>query len=193
MIRRIFIDLDEVLVNFHDSAFRVHEVSRNSVEAVWRPGHWCLRAPIGKALGIGELTEDQFWGPIHKEGDSFWEGLEPLPWMDEVITQVERHCLDWQIVTSPSPCPSSYNGKVKWIKKRFGSEFDRFVITPHKEILARPDHLLIDDREANVDRFTFNGGRGLVFPFRGNRLHSLAKDPMDLFPRRLEKAVQNEL
>jgi len=168
---KILLDLDEVLVDFVGAALKVHGRTFAEIASNWKPGCWDMSVPMG-------LTPDQFWQPISKSGEQFWLALQPVKWFSNLITLVELYDSNWYIVTSPSKCITSYTGKVQWIKSRFGAEFDRFAITPDKILFARPDTVLIDDREDTIREFNNAGGLGILFPAYHNRLYRLRTDPM---------------
>ena len=139
-ISYIFLDLDEVLADFVGSALKIHGISREELETHREPGRWDITKPLG-------LSDDEFWEPIHAAGSGFWSGLDPLPWADELVGLVEETGVPWHVVTSPSRCPTCYDGKVRWLKDFFGADFDRFIISPHKEIYAGPGRVILDDRD----------------------------------------------
>lgn len=192
---RILLDMDEVLVNFVDGALAAWGVERAPVLEHWTPGRWDMVPPLSKALGLAEpMSNNRFWSRL--EGDSFWLGLEPLPWFDDLLQLITNYTDDWHIVTSPSLCPTSYDGKVKWLKTKFGKSFDRFAITPHKYLFAGPDTVLIDDRDRNIEEFAGAGGIGVVFPSHHNSEHRVANGadwlmripaPLEYVNRRLDK------
>lgn len=175
MASTLLLDMDEVLVDFVGGACRVHGTTREEIESFWPEGHWSVVEPIGASKGI-VLTEDRFWETIHKAGRDFWINLEPLPWLSELLKLVNGR--SWYIVSAPSRCPSSYDGKVQWLKNYFGARFDRFIISPHKYLLAKPGVMLVDDREKNVDEFIRHGGIGAVFPARSNSRYEWASNPL---------------
>ena len=110
---RILLDMDGVLVDFISGACAAWGVSSEDVLRYWQPGEWDIVHPLCLALGFPEpISNNQFWARL--EGDSFWLGLEPLPWLDDLLELVKGYTKDWHIVTSPSLCPTSYDGKVKW-------------------------------------------------------------------------------
>lgn len=177
-ISTILLDMDEVLTDFVGGACRLHGVSREEVDELRaQMGTWYVE-PVLTLLLNRRIQAEDFWKPIHEQGEGFWTGLELLPWAHELIEYVKSLQIDWHIVTSPSRCPSSYSGKVKYLKRMFGSHFDRFVISPHKHLLAKPGVVLIDDREENIEKFIKAGGDGLVFPSAGNKFHKLSQDPV---------------
>lgn len=172
--------MDDVLVDFVGGALAVHGWLKQELYAAQPAGHWDMIKPMG-------LSRDSFWKPIHEGGKMFWIRLRSLPWIHEVTELVESVTNDWHIVSVPSQCPTSYDGKVYWLKRWFGPEFNRFALTPHKHIFAQPGVLLIDDREENVEKFIADGGEGLVFPTRGNTLHRYASDPVDYLAAMLKE------
>ena len=175
----ILVDADEVLFDFVAGAARVHGVEPESLNAYRTPGIWSISDPLGELVLGRPFTQEEFWAPINEAKETFWENLEPLPWFKELIEFVEEHSREWHIVSAPSRCPTSYNGKVRAFKKVFGKDFDRFILTPHKHLFAKPETILIDDRLENVERFNRAGGYGFVFPTIGNSLHEYRDVPLD--------------
>lgn len=72
------------------------------------------------------------------------------------------------ILTSPSLAPSCLEGKVRWLYEHFpkekGRHFSDFLIGNQKHLLAWPGRVLIDDAEANVEKFRSAGGEAILFP-----------------------------
>lgn len=176
---KIFLDLDEVLVDFVGGALAVHGWTREQLHEAWTPGVWDMTVPMG-------LTEEEFWRPIHAAGETFWTGLQPLPWAEEVLALVRRYADDWTIATAPSLCPTSRLGKERWLRSYFGPAFDRYVITTEKHRLAGPGRILIDDREETCRKWSLAGGIGQVFPAHQNSLHQHKHDPVPVIRLALE-------
>lgn len=182
---RIFLDVDDVLADFTGAACRLHGVSRADLESARVPGTWSIVETLAQ-IRQQPMTQEDFWHPIHVQGAEFWANLEILPWMDALVKTVRAATDDWHLVTAPSTCSTSYNGKIRWIRRHFGSQFDRFSIHPHKHLYAQPGSVLIDDRESTVERFRQHGGVGIVFPSTGNSLYSEAANPVSYVRRQLE-------
>ena len=211
--KRILIDLDDVLANFVGGACQEFGLTREDVEAVWELSKWDIVPPLSKVLceknnqPLELMSQSDFWNKLDKN-EKFWINLQPLPWFNDIIRVVESFTDDWHIVTSPSWCQSSYSGKVKWIKERFGNKFSRFCITPHKELFAQPGVVLIDDRDSNVENFTYStetiddgkgnkiivkqatGGKGIVFPRIHNSQHEHRNDQVKYIVSVLESWIQ---
>ncbi len=184
-------DMDEVLTDFIGAAAKLHEITREELEEVRVPGEWSIEKPIGTIKNDPTFDTNDFWNPIHEAGEDFWYYLNKLPWFDDVKRLMEDCHLaggDFRIVTSPSKHPSSYSGKVRWLKTKFGMGFDKFHITPHKEDLATyTSTVLIDDREENIYKFTKAGGQGILFPSLGNSLYEYANNPVPYVRHQLKE------
>lgn len=197
---RILIDMDEVLCDFTGGACRLWGITREQLDAQRQPGDWCIVSALSKAIHEidprwasvpldtrPQLSLQHFWTAIQEKGEAFWTELDELHWMAAVIAAVEDATDDWHIVSTPSHCPSSYSGKAKWLKKVFGSEFDRFALTPYKEIFAGPNVYLIDDREYNCEKFNIAGGHAILFPSYGNSLHAFSDNPVEYVQAQLDR------
>ncbi len=188
---RILVDMDEILVQFVEGACERWGTTVDRIIPYWPVGEWNMIPPLSKSLGreVGskwEITDKKFWDKI--EGDEqFWIGLQPTVFAREVLRLVESLTDDWFIVSSPTECDSSYNGKLKWVKYFLGWNFDRFIPTSYKHIMARPDTILIDDRQSTVDRFIEEGGKGIVFPRHWNSQHAFKSDPVSYVTKELER------
>lgn len=197
----IYLDMDQVLVDFTGGVCDLFNVEMGDVVGHWQPGDWCMLEPLSKALG-SEVSLDLFWQVIHSRGSQFWTNLKSLPWLDELIVLVERFTDHWQIVTSPSLDHSSYAGKVLWVQKKFGRKFDRLIPTRYKYLLAQPGTVLIDDREENCEHFehkptgdgsTFSktGGEAIIFPSHHNNLYNYRNHPLQWVELELERLATN--
>ena len=74
------------------------------------------------------------------------------------------------------------------MQNRFGRGFRDFLIGPPKWICARPDQLLIDDNDGNVESFRERGGQAILFPQPWNLNHRLCGDRMGYLSDELSKA-----
>jgi 5'(3')-deoxyribonucleotidase len=164
-IETIFLDLDDVIVDFYGAALKLfpyHNVTDMS--------NWSVEESLG-------ITHEEFWARIVRE-PRFWEELPWLPWgltLHKELTKIAPVVF----ATSPSSCPYAAAGKIEWFHKYFGRDFRKFVLVQDKEVLARHNTLLIDDRDYNVDKFIEAGGYAIAFPrpWNKNRHTSLVRDP----------------
>lgn len=199
-ISRILWDLDEVLVDFVGGACEAWGVHKADLLSNWEIGRWDdqydIRVPMGKTLlQYGkrlneEMMPVEFWSRIN-DNEAFWESLRPHPWIMELIQLGEKYTKDWHIITAPSSCVSSYHGKIKFLKRMFGSSFDRFCITPHKEIMSKKGVVLVDDNPSNTHKFLNHGeGLSILFPAYHNRLHDHRDNSREFVEYSLEIASE---
>ena len=180
---RIFIDLDDVLVDFVGGCCDLFGVKKEDIEAEWTPGEFDIVPPFHRVLcqaAGAKLPKrpEGFWWRIDQKGSTFWEQLQETSWNSELLALVESITPDWWILTSPSRDVSSYTGKVKYLKRFFGADFDRFLITKHKHLFANENSILIDDRDSNIRDFNAAGGNRILFPRLHNSLHDYRYAPM---------------
>jgi 5'(3')-deoxyribonucleotidase len=185
----IFLDIDEVLVDFVNPAIEAHGLDHDKVYDLWSMDEWSLHKNLG-------MPDSKFWQPIIEAGPEFWENLPEKPWIDEMLYLVSSKVAatydECYLVSSPNKCVTSYTGKVRWIRKRFGGGFDKFILTPHKHLLAAEDRLLIDDNPYNCERFIKQGGQAILFPFWGNRNRKYLEDPIGFVKRQLHAKTRVE-
>lgn len=178
----LFVDMDELFVDFRGGACRVHgwdiaEVDRKTIEL----GVWDMCQPTG-------ITFSQFWQPITQAGSKFWAELEPLPWFEELLAFLKDY--DWYIVSSPSLCPSCQYGKALWGQKYFGSKFvtERMFVNSSKHLFAHVKNaILIDDRQENCFKFIEHGGHSILFPSVGNVLHPQRHNPLEYVKQTIQE------
>jgi len=184
--RIIFVDIDEVLADFTTPAVEIHRWTRNQLERERSPGQWSIEKTMG-------LSTNEFWEPINALGTRFWIDIKPLPWFEELLAVLEglndQTESEWFLLSSPSVSPSAHLGKCIWIRNYFGTQFDRFFITPYKELFAQADRILIDDSEENLFKFERHGGKGVLFPSRGNAMFHEAANPIPYVKEQLNALV----
>jgi len=114
---------------------------------------------LHKLIGVSSTL---FWKTLN-ESSTWWAELEPYPWLEELVDLIEKRG-SWYLCTAAASL-AALHGRVRWIKRIFGSQFDRFVFTRHKHLLARPHTLLIDDTPKQVEDFSSEeGARAVLFP-----------------------------
>lgn len=177
METRIVLDVDEVLVDFVGAACELHGKEKEKVFLFNPPAVWNLPLMLG-------LSDEEFWKPIDEKGEEFWASLEPTPWKEKLLMYVKVFCEIYDakvyLATSPSRHPSCKPAKEQWIKHNFGKDFEDYYIGHEKEKLASPKSVILDDREANVEKFIAAGGQGIVFPTYLNSFWNFRKDPLTL-------------
>jgi 5'(3')-deoxyribonucleotidase len=155
MISDILLDMDDVVVNLNRGLFKHFPVLENN------RNEW----DVSKTLGV---TIKQFIKLVDKIPD-FWIDLEPLPRGLELYYELKK-IAPVHFVSSPTGSAVAAAGKTIWLKKYFGEDFDDYVITSKKHLLAKPGVLLLDDRHKNVEEFIGGGGLAVLYPQPWNPL-----------------------
>lgn len=114
-----------------------------------------------KTMGI---SDSMFWATINGDRE-FWDRIRPYPWARRLISEL-RDFGEVIYTTSPSLDSESCSAKVRWLRKHnlMSTQFNDFMIGPHKHLMAGPQTILIDDYDANVTKFQQAGGKAILFP-----------------------------
>lgn len=157
-IEHILLDMDGVISDFVTAALTLHD--RLDAFEIWLAGEWDMPTVLG-------ISSSEFWKRIDAEGHEFWSQLTPYPWKDELIGVI-RQTAPFTILSSPSLHAECPTGKINWLREHLSSVFHDFLFGHSKHLCARPNSVLIDDRDSNVERFRAHGGQAILFPQRWN-------------------------
>jgi 5'(3')-deoxyribonucleotidase len=165
----IYLDLDGVCADYVSAAIRAFGRRPQEVMAYWQaelPGEYSLPAVLGVESRV-------YWRTIDAQGESFWSGLQAYPWFDQIYASLSE-VAPVIFLTAATWAPECHSGKIKWLQARFGGSFRDYIITAHKQQLAVPKAILIDDYDRNFERFRQAGGSGILFPQVWNRNHTVS-------------------
>ena len=164
-MKKCFLDLDGVLIDFLAAALQFHGVSYSYDEYPYELGNYKNCPPPH-----GNLTRGEFWDAFDA---NFWAHL---PWMHDgyqILAAVEGHfgkenvC----ILTSPTRNSECVAGKVEWIRRELPDYRKKFLVGPTKAFCASSDSVLIDDVDRNVEAFKTAGGDTILVPRPWNSMH----------------------
>lgn len=129
----IFVDLDGVLSDF-DSHAKAHGKYDDKGETKW------------------DSLDLEWWVtmPAYPGAWTFYDGLRKLGGV--------------RILTAPVPQAACFAGKAQWLENERGHFALLGLIicrASDKAFLARPNHILIDDREKNIREWVAAGGIGI--------------------------------
>jgi 5'(3')-deoxyribonucleotidase len=182
MIKTIFLDMDGVMVNFLDGLHRALKAPYQYDPYPYKKGLWNMLNAI-RPFDFGGK------GPTFEECDAcctqeFWANLK---WMHDgrdifrLVTTVFNPD-DIYLMTTCMRNPGTPLGKAQWVEKHIPLFEDRIIILGYdvgKGIFARPDTLLIDDRDKNVKEFTEAGGYGILVNRPWNAGHEKASNTVN--------------
>ena len=173
MIDRILLDMDGVLVDFLGGACKLHHKTYD--------GH--PHDPVNQVAQkpwniepLFEMTAPALWSPMGRE---FWEGLDPLPWANEVIAILSSKFGEQNIclLTIPIRTDGCIDGKMAYIRRHMPQFRRQFLVGPAKQFAASPRHCLVDDHHKNIEAFKDAGGHAFLFPAPYN--HRFKEHPVD--------------
>jgi len=124
MKKILYIDMDNVLVDFGFAVDRLDEKTRKKYED----------------------KLDEIPGIFSK--------MEPMVGAVESFKKLSKHFDTYVLSTSPWENPSAWSDKLIWVKKYLGSyAYKRLILTHHKN-LNSGDYLIDDRTKNGVDEFT---------------------------------------
>ena len=152
----IFLDMDGVLCNFV-KAFRTI--------AGFEPGESSADNK-NSVYTVLQNVPIEFWSKMTwmSDGKELWNYVKNL---------------NVKICSTPIDTNTCINGKKYWCKVNLGAQIT-VILTATKEDYASPTHILIDDREKNINKWAKASGIGI--------LHKNTKDTL----RQLEKILVKE-
>lgn len=174
MINRILVDVDDVMnectryalqwlgIPFDYANFYRKYPSRYGYDIV---------TAANDILGYDRFTVPSFWSMIPRE---FWASAPKsveadylLAKCSEIVGQ-DNICL----LTAPTKDPDCLAGKLEWIQRVMPPWLHRqYLVGPRKTFCAYEGSLLIDDSDANVEKFRAAGGKAILVPRPWNALH----------------------
>ena len=129
--RTLYVDMDNVIVDFRSGIQRLPEGVRQHVESQADPA-------FDDVPGIFAL-------------------MDPMPHALECFAELAGHFDTYILSTAPWGNPSAWSDKLLWVKRHFGDgpsspAYKRLILSHHKNLNA--GDFIIDDRTARgVDRF----------------------------------------
>ena len=170
-IKTVLLDMDGVLVNFVAGFCKYHNIP----------------VPYDDPNMYGQYdffpSVDVFPAELKKplKCDFFWYDLKPMSDAVKII-KVIKDVLQCRVdlLSDVSRCPGAASGKIMWLEKhreQLGLEnVSLFLLHSHpkatigdcKARLAKPDTLLIDDSDVNVNVYREAGGPALLVPRKQN-------------------------
>ena len=186
MIKTVFLDLDDVLADFMKGLHKALNISYDYSNYPYRKGDWDI---LGHQIMLnGELvTFEQcnaccntiFWIDLGWTCD----GHEILRAILDIFDANQIYLL-----TAPMPNLETASGKMMWVHENLPVCLKNTIITQApKHLLARPDTLLIDDKDQNIDEFREAGGQGILVPRPWNELHGWAGETLQVIKNSLEE------
>jgi len=141
---KIFCDMDGVLTDFENQAKKVHpdwiKIHKKDPDMAWKM--------------LNEIGFSIFWSTMMwmSDGRKLWEFIKP--YNPVILTAIPSLNMD-----------KSKSGKIEWIIKHLGWEYvnsAKIVRAVEKQKYAKPNYILIDDKDKNIRQWRNMNGVGIL-------------------------------
>lgn len=158
----ILLDMDGVVADFVGAIIKSHKLDIQHDD--WTD--WNYHREVG-------LTDDEFWEPTY--GSDWWFiDVEAYSWATGLFTAL-REIGTVVFCSTPNDAINCAADKARWLNHYLGNH-QEMVFTKHKHLLAKPNVVLIDDKDSNIHDFQKAGGHGVLFPQPWNHAAWYAKE-----------------
>ena len=138
---KIFLDMDGVLVNFDQQFQELTGMMPREFES--------------------KYDSNKFWEEIDNAGVGFWRGMKWMPGGEALYNRASQ--FDHVLLSSPSRSEVSKIGKRLWRRDKTPDTKLILARSYNKRKYAAPNHILIDDREDNIQQWKDAGGIGILY------------------------------
>jgi len=141
----------------------------------------------------GWLFWENWHGVTTKDVDAvcdrtFWLNLYWTKDGWDIYTAIRSKFDNIYLLTTPMPNDESWTGKAQWVEIWLPELYRRLIVTPApKHLLAKPDTLLIDDKDENIAEFIAAGGHGILVPRPWNKLRGWTNESLQVVKNSLEE------
>ena len=122
-MKKLFFDMDGVLVDFHSGINKLSEETKQEYEG-----------RLDEVPGIFSL-------------------MEPMPGAIEAVHELSKHYDVYILSTASWKNPSAWSDKINWIAKHYGDMFKKRVILTHCKHLVNGDYLVDDRAKNGASEF----------------------------------------
>ena len=139
----VYCDLDGVLTDLRGGVSELTNEPLNTDNQAMR-ALVLLRRNNPQVFADGKFWEDLNWTP---HGREIWNAIQPY---------------DPVILTGAVSGVEADVGKQKWVERELGLPANRIIFSTTKHEYARPNAVLIDDTQRNIDNWEQHDGIGIL-------------------------------
>ena len=164
MALKVFLDMDGVLVDFVGGLHRALGVSFDPKNYPYPASKYDMFEDLC-ARSDGKVNMSNLYRAC--DAAEFWANLEWDPVGNQILATIADVLGDMKdviICTSPMTNPDAWKGKIQWLNKNAPEIKNISITTASKHLYAKPGHVLIDDKDSNIDQFVEHGGAGFLVP-----------------------------
>ncbi len=167
---KVFLDMDGVLVDFVGGLHRALGMDYSHVAYPYPRAKYEMFGEVCSRSG-GNISMDQLLATC--DPAEFWANLQWNTTGREIASAISS-VVPWDdvvICTKPMPRPEAWAGKIQWLNKHLPQAKNITIMSAPKHLFAKPGHILIDDKDSNVESFREHGGSGFLIPQPWNSAH----------------------
>jgi 5'(3')-deoxyribonucleotidase len=190
---KILLDMDGVVVDFIRGICDFYDMDYGSTIDNWNPlGEYDLTQTV--AFREAGIDQSEFYPTLAQRPMEFWRNLLAYPNAPHLYNLINGGFKNWLFVSAPIPSAACYAGKFEWVNDFLEQRATtRLILTRHKEWLAAPYTLLIDDSDSNVKQFVKAGGHAILYPQPWNSNANYGMTVMGWDENLAYQYVKNEL
>jgi 5'(3')-deoxyribonucleotidase len=149
----VYLDMDGVIADFVTGTAKLLNQLTKGMYDEDPPTEWELGPHFG-------LSNNEIFRRLDGAGEQFWRKLQPTRCFERLVERLRYTTV--VVLTAITRSPSCASGKVAWLQHWFKTPV--ILTSAPKALLAKPDTVLIDDKEENVRDFLGAGGRAILWP-----------------------------
>ena len=179
-IKTVFLDMDGVLTDFVGGVCRAFGKTNPYPNETRDYTFWHAWPDIS-TKDVSAICNQEFWHSLEWVDD----GRDTMRAIMDTLGLEKVYLL-----TLPMPNLESASGKMMWINNNLPIYLSRTIITTAdvpKAFLARPDALLIDDKDENVEGFKVAKGNAILVPRPWNKLYKYSDVSSQMVRKELEQ------
>lgn len=186
--KTFFLDMDGVLVDLVPRVLEAYDVPYQYRE--WPPDCYGLYDVCKRLKPTFDVPSDEFWTRFSSD---WWWQLPKTSHCDEIVQKALQLAGLYRVhFCTFAITPESAEGKQRWVETHYPGMADRLIIMKHKWLLAKPGHILVDDRCASCKVFRKEGGEAVVVPRPWNELSTFKDHWVDMTLRQMEVVYNGE-
>jgi len=162
-IKTVFLDMDGVVADFQCGVYQAFNKPYDYSKLPRDYDFWSTWDNPPSREEVDARCNDSFWAnlPWTHDGKQILEAVLKVFSFDQIY-----------LLTVPMLNVESATGKMRWVAMNIPEFYDRTLIGPvPKELLAKPDRLLIDDHDKYIEAFKAESGQVIQVTRPWNCLH----------------------
>ena len=180
---KICLDMDGVLANFHEFLIKLFNIKYEDYIKLNSPS----------CDNLINLPLNEIFNKINKQ-EKIFENLSVYPWALDLIKLCKQYSDDIIITSKPFiDISKTWTEKIIWLQKNnILNDKISIMLGDRKELLAKPDRILIDDDPYNCKLFKKYRGKAILFPAIYNESKKYIGNELKFVENQLNDIISNK-